>query len=101
MNSTLDNNENIFDFMGFRLANRYDELLKEEGEDKEIHVVPIAKVKDEFNDLKSGQIILMGVLGKRKDSENNLTGIAGIIAHIEDNIKHLSRNIKLPFTKNS
>ncbi|KAI1702871.1 hypothetical protein Ddc_16804 [Ditylenchus destructor] len=74
--------ENIYDFMA-ELANRYVDLLKKEGEDKEIHVVPIAKVKVVPSLAKSRPIILFGVLGKRKGSENNLTGIAGLVAQIK------------------
>ncbi|KAI1702340.1 hypothetical protein DdX_15522 [Ditylenchus destructor] len=71
----IDDPSKIYNFMG-ELADRYVELLKEEGEDKVIHVVPIAKVKDE-------SIIFFGVLGKRKGTANNLTGIAGLVARIK------------------
>ncbi|KAI1702870.1 hypothetical protein Ddc_16803 [Ditylenchus destructor] len=73
----------IYDVM-FNLARRYQDLLKEQGEDKEIHVVPIAQVEDEGNeDLHKPLEVYLGVLGKRSGSSNNLTGIAGIIVQIK------------------
>ncbi|KAI1702873.1 hypothetical protein Ddc_16806 [Ditylenchus destructor] len=73
--------ENIYDFM-VDLANRYVDLLKEEGEIKQIHVVPIAKVPNESNLDTSRPIILFGVLGKRKGSDN-LIGMAGLIVKVK------------------
>ncbi|KAI1702869.1 hypothetical protein Ddc_16802 [Ditylenchus destructor] len=67
--------ENIYRFIG-KLANRYVDLLKEEGEDKEIHVVPVAKVKNE-------SIIFFGVLGKDTGTANNPTGISALIAQLK------------------
>ncbi|KAI1702875.1 hypothetical protein Ddc_16808 [Ditylenchus destructor] len=75
--------ETIDKFM-VELAERYFDLFKEDGEEKEIHVVPIAKVKDELNDFKSGPVIVFGVLGRKKSAcADRLLGIAGITAHIE------------------
>ncbi|KAI1702341.1 hypothetical protein DdX_15523 [Ditylenchus destructor] len=78
----IDDPSKIYNFMG-ELAERYVELLKEEGENKEIHVVPIAMVKDVPYKYKSRSIIFFGVLGKRSGSTNNLTGIAGLVAKIK------------------
>ncbi|KAI1702342.1 hypothetical protein DdX_15524 [Ditylenchus destructor] len=79
----IGDQDNIYDLMG-DLANRYVDLLEEEGEIKEIHVVPIAEVEDGLDHgHQLRPVILFGVLGKQRGSANNLVGMAGLIARIK------------------
>ncbi|KAI1700981.1 hypothetical protein Ddc_17845 [Ditylenchus destructor] len=64
----------------WKLASRYYQLLKDEfHEEKEVHVVPIGKLKNEPN------TFLLGVIGmqKKPSSDGYLKGIAGIVVNLE------------------
>ncbi|KAI1699245.1 hypothetical protein DdX_17451 [Ditylenchus destructor] len=85
----------LYDFAG-DLAQTYVRFFKDDfGEEKEVQVVPIAKLKDEGISLEDGPLpptsnkafqILFGVLGRRTSGNvsGKLKGFAGLVVRFEN-----------------